>query len=472
MSEMTPPVAVIMAAGKSTRMKSRTPKVLHRIAGRPVIDYILDAAFAGCGIRQAIVIVGHEAESVQDYLSGRWNDAVAFARQEPQRGTGHAVMQTEPLLKDYSGDVLTMAGDTPLVTAEMLRKLVEHHQGTNAAATVLTAVVEEPDMYGRVVRREDGSVAYIVEAKDANEAERAVKEINTSIYCFRAAPLFRALREIRPENAQGEYYLTDVIALLARNGEKVEAVVSPDPAVVMGVNTRSELAEATTEIRARVLRRLMLDGVTIVDPANTYVDADVSVGQDTVIYPGSVIEGATTIGEDCIIGPNVHIVDCGLGRGVEIRMSRATLARIGDGVSVGPFANLRPGTVVRTHANIGSFVELKKADVGENASIAHLSYVGDATVGARANIGGGTITCNYDGFEKHPTTIGQDAFVGTNNSLVAPVVVGEGAYTAAGSTITDDVPPGSLAIGRARQTVKEGWADAWRAKHRDTDAED
>lgn len=447
-----------MAAGKSTRMKSRTPKVLHRVAGRAVVDYIVEAACTGCGVEDAIAIVGHEADRVREHLSARWGARVRFATQEPQHGTGHAVMQAESLLADFDGDVLTLAGDTPLVSAEVLASLLAHHRATSATATVLTTVMEDPAHYGRVVRDAKGTVAYIIEARDASDEERAVREINTSIYCFRAPALFRALAQIRPQNAQGEYYLTDVIALLARQGERVEAVVTADPAVVMGVNTRVELAEATAIVRRRKLNELMLAGVTIIDPSATYVDAEVCVGADTVLYPGTVLEGATTIGSDCVVGPFSHLVDTRLGDGVTFAQSTANLAEVADGVNVGPFAHLRPDTIVDRDARVGSFVELKKSHLGEGVHVAHLSYVGDAEIGPRANIGGGTITCNYDGRKKHRTTVGADAFIGSNNTLVAPVVVGEGAYTAAGSTITEDVPAGALALGRARQVTKDDWA--------------
>jgi bifunctional UDP-N-acetylglucosamine pyrophosphorylase/glucosamine-1-phosphate N-acetyltransferase len=458
MENHKPPVAVIMAAGKSTRMKSRTPKVLHAVAGRAIIDSIVHAAREGCGVTDTIAVVGHAAERVREHLTTRWGASVRYAVQEPQHGTGHAIMQAAPLLEDFDGDVLTLAGDTPLVSAEVLRLLLEHHRATGAAATALTAVMDDPAAYGRILRGADGGVTRIVEARDASEDELAVHEINTSIYCFRAKALFGALGRLRPENAQGEYYLTDVIALLAGDGERVEAVVSPDPAVVMGVNTRVELAEAGEILRARKLHQMMLDGVTIIDPRSTYVDLDVSVGPDTTLHPGTVLQGATTIGSGCEIGPFSQVRDSALGDDVRFLQSVAVLSEIEDGARVGPFSSLRPGTVMKAGSRAGSFVEMKKATLGEGASVAHLSYIGDATVGAKANIGGGTITCNYDGNEKHTTTIGAGAFIGSNNTLVAPVSVGDGAFTAAGSAITEDVPADALAIGRARQTIKEGWA--------------
>lgn len=447
-----------MAAGKSTRMKSATPKVLHPVAGRPIIDSIIQAAREGCGVADTIAIVGHAADRVREHLTNRWQGSVRYAVQEPQHGTGHAIMQAAPLLKDFEGDVLTLAGDTPLVSAEVLRLLLEHHRATGATATALTAVMEDPGAYGRMLRAEHGGVTGIVEARDATEEQLAIREINTSIYVFRARPLFRALSELRPENAQGEYYLTDVIALLAREGEKVEAVVSPDPAVVMGVNTRLELAEAGEILRARKLRALMLDGVTVVDPRNTYVDLEVSVGRDTTLHPGTILQGATTIGEDCVIGPFSQVVDSRFGNGVHFLQSVSVLSEIQDGARVGPFASLRAGTSLKADARAGSFVEVKNSTLGEGAKVAHLSYIGDSTVGKGANIGGGTITCNYDGRVKHTTTIGENTFIGSNNTLVAPVTVGDGAYTAAGSAITEDVPPDALALGRARQVNKNDWA--------------
>lgn len=463
MENAKPLVAVVMAAGKSTRMKSRTPKVLHPVAGRPVIEFILQAARDGCGATDAVVIVGYAAEQVRDHLDAAWGGTVRFATQEPQLGTGHAIMQAGPLLEGFEGDLLALAGDTPLVTADVLRTLADRHRASGAAATMLTALMDDPGSYGRVVRGANGTVGYIVEARDASADELAVREINTSIYCFQARPLFAALARLRPDNAQGEYYLTDVIAMLIADGQRVEAVVSPDPDVVMGVNTRVELAKAAAIVRARALERLMLDGVTVLDPASTYVDVGVMVGADTVLYPGTYLEGNTVVGEGCVIGPHTHMVDARVGNNVSVVQSRVVSSDIADDVRVGPFANVRAGTVLGRDARIGSFVETKKAVLGEGAKVAHLSYIGDATLGPRVNVGGGTITCNYDGRHKHPTTIGAGAFIGSNNTLVAPVTVGDGAYTAAGSTITDDVPHNALALGRARQAVKEGWAERKRA---------
>ncbi len=460
------PIAVVMAAGKSTRMKSQTPKVLHTVAGRSVIDYVLQAGIDGCGIDEFVVVVGHKADRVQSYLTERWGNAVRFALQDPQLGTGHAVQQAEALLKDFDGDVLTLAGDTPLVTADILRRLYTAHRKSGAAATMLTARMDDPAMYGRVIRAKDGSVLRIVEARDAGEEERKVDEINASIYCFRAPLLFEALRKVRPVNNQGEYYLTDVISVLVEKGERVEAVTSPDPNVVMGVNTRAEMARAAALIRTSVLEKLMDSGVTVMDPANTYIDITVEIGQDTIIYPGTVIEGETKIGARCVLGPHSYIRDSEFADDVSFMMSRAWQARVDKGVSVGPFANLRPEAIVGADSIIGSFVELKKSVLGQETHVCHLTYIGDAFVGDRANVGGGTITCNFDGERKHQTFIGPDTFIGSNNTLVAPVSVGEGAYTAAGSTITENVPTDALGVARERQVNKEGWAAARRKAKR------
>ncbi len=446
--------AVIMAAGKSTRMKSRLPKPLHPLCGKPLLSYVLDAC-ASAGVHRLIVVVGHEAERVREAFAGRCE----FALQEEQLGTGHAVMVTRSLLEGYDGDLLVLPGDTPLIDADTLRQLVAHHQQTGAVATLLTAILpHDAGMYGRVIRDADGRVQGIVEAKDATPEQLQVREIGTSIYCFRAPDLFHALAQIRPDNAQGEYYLTDVIALFSREGKKVEAVVAPDWQVTLGVNTRVELADVASRLRWRIMERLMLSGVTIVDPANTYIDADVQIGQDTVVYPNSYLLGNTVIGEECHIGPMARIENTRIGNCVTVLASQVVESQLDDEVRVGPFANLRPGTVVGKRTKIGDFVEVKNAVIEEDVSMAHLTYVGDAHVGANTNIGAGTITCNYDGRRKHRTVIGKGCFIGSHATLIAPVEIGDGAYVAAASPINQNVPPDSLAIARCRQEVKEGWA--------------
>lgn len=447
-------VAVVMAAGKSTRMKSRLPKPLHPICGKPLLAYLLDAC-EQAGISRVIVVVGHEAERVQEAFAGR----CVFALQAEPLGTGHAVMSAKPLLADYTGDLLVLPGDTPLVDSQTLQKLIAHHRRSGASATMLSAILpHDAGMYGRVLRDAQGKVLGIVEAKDATPEQLAGREINTSIYCFHAPTLFAALEHIRPDNAQGEYYLTDVIGLLVAQGKVVEAVVADDWQVTLGVNNRVELADVASRLRKRILERLMLSGVTIVDPANTYIDADVQIGQDTVVYPNTYLLGNTVIGEECEIGPMARIENSQIGNRTAVLASQVVQSRLGDGVRVGPFANLRPGTVVGNNSKIGDFVEVKNALIGANVSMAHLTYVGDAEVGDNTNIGAGTITCNYDGKRKHRTIIGRGCFIGSHATLIAPVQVGDGAYVAAASPITEDVPSDSLAIARCRQVVKEGWA--------------
>lgn len=446
--------AVIMAAGKSTRMKSRLPKPLHPLCGKPLLSYILDAC-KQAGASRTIVVVGHEAERVQE----AFREQCEFVLQEEQLGTGHAVMVAFSLLDGYDGDLLVLPGDTPLIDGDTLRKLVTHHRQTGAVATLLSAVLpHDAGMYGRVLRDETGRVMGVVEAKDATPEQLAIREINTSIYCFRAHALFHALNQIRPDNAQGEYYLTDVIGLLTREGQKVEAVVADDWQVTLGVNTRVELADVSARLRWRILERLMLSGVTIVDPTNTYIDADVRIGQDTTIYPNTYLLGNTVIGEECQIGPMARIEDSEIGNRVTVLASQVVESRLDDEVRVGPFANLRPGTIVGKRTKIGDFVEVKNAVIEEDVSMAHLTYVGDAHVGANTNIGAGTITCNYDGRRKHRTVIGKGCFIGSHATLIAPVEIGDGAYVAAASPINQDVPPDALAIARCRQEVKEGWA--------------
>lgn len=446
--------AVIMAAGKSTRMKSRLPKPLHPLCGKPLLSYVLDACRSS-GVSRTIVVVGHEAERVEEAFRGQCE----FALQGEQLGTGHAVMSAKPLLEDYEGDLLVLPGDTPLIDGDTLRQLVEHHRRSHATATLLSAVLPyEAGMYGRVLRGADGGVLGVVEAKDATPEQLKVREINTSVYCFHAPALFDALRETRPDNAQGEYYLTDVVALLARQGSKVEAVTAADWQVALGVNTRVELADVASRLRRRILDNLMLSGVTIVDPANTYIDVGVQIGQDTVVHPNTYILGNTTVGEECEIGPMARIENSQIGHRTTVLASQIVESRLGDGVRVGPFANLRPGTVVGNGTKIGDFVEVKNSIIEENVSMAHLTYVGDAQVGANTNIGAGTITCNYDGKRKHRTVIGKGCFIGSHATLIAPLQIGDGAYVAAASAITDDVPSDSLAIARCRQVVKEEWA--------------
>ena len=454
-----PVAALILAAGKSTRMKSRRPKALHALLGKPLLRWAIEAA-VGAGAGRTVLVVGHEAQMVQDAMG----DELEYVLQAEQKGTGHAVQMAEALLGDWNGPLLVLPGDAPLLSASLLESLVAYHIQTNAAATLLTAVLEEAGSYGRILRDPvTNKVQAIVEARDASAAQREIGEISTSVYVFEPSALFAALRQITPSNAQGEYYLTDVVALLASEGRTVEALISTDPDVVRGINTRPELGELRQVLQARVHHALGLAGVTIIDPLTTHIDATVQIGQDTTVHPFSVLSGVTDIGEDCEIGPGAHLSDAKLGNGVSVRDSHIVASEVGDGCRIGPFANLRPGSVLGTGVKVGDFVELKNTTLGDNVSAGHFAYLGDAEVGARTNIGAGTITCNYDPFltpSKNLTKIGADAFIGTHSTLVAPVTIGDGAYTAAGSTITEDVPEGALAIGRARQTNKPGWVGA------------
>lgn len=454
-------MAVILAAGQGKRMKSKLYKVLHPVCGKSMVGHVLDAV-NGIGCERAVVVVGHGAEAVQRTLG----DSVEYALQQQQLGTGHAVLQAAPAIGDADGVTIVVCGDTPLVSAETLEALIALHAAEGAAATILTAELDQPAGYGRIVRGADGSVHRIVEQKDCTPEQAAIREINTGTYCFDNRKLFEALGAVTNENAQGEYYLTDVIGILQGRGERISASVAADPAESIGVNDRIALSEAERLMRQRIARRHQTNGVTIVDPAGTYIEADVKIGADTVIYPGTTLRGGTVIGEDCVIGPSADLADTIIGAGTTIRQSVAESAQLGDGCTVGPFAYLRPGTKLADQVKIGDFVEIKNSEIGAGSKVPHLSYVGDAVVGSGANIGCGTITANYDGYNKSKTVIGDDAFIGSNSNLIAPVTIGNGAYVVAGSTVTQDVADGSVAIARARQVNKEGYADKLRARAR------
>jgi bifunctional UDP-N-acetylglucosamine pyrophosphorylase/glucosamine-1-phosphate N-acetyltransferase len=441
---------VILAAGEGKRMRSRQPKVLHPLCGRPLLGYPLRLA-RSLGDR-IVLVVPPDSEALRQAAGGD----VHLVEQRERLGTGHAVQQAEAA--GGAGTVLVLPGDAPLLAAETIERLVTHHRTTGAVATVLTAVVDRPHGYGRVLRQ-GGRVKRIVEDRDATDDEKKVTEINTSVYCFEGRRLWPALRTLRPDNEQGEYYLTDVVAVLARAGGRVEALTTDDPQEALGVNDRRQLATLAAIQRARILDRLMLEGVTIVDPAATYIEDTVTIGPDTIVQPHVVLEGQTSIGSDCVIATGSHVRSSRLGDRVHVK-PYCVLAEavVEDGAELGPFCHLRPQAHIGAGARIGNFVEVKKSRIGRGAKAPHLAYIGDATVGDRVNIGAGTITCNYDGVGKHPTIIGAGAFIGTNSTLVAPLTIGEGAYVGGGSTITKDVPPGALAVGRARQVVKDGWA--------------
>jgi len=455
---------VILAAGQGTRMKSRMPKVLHRLAGKPLIEHVLETAQT---VRPETVtmVVGHEAESVRRCVGKRPN--VEWVLQEPQLGTAHALQQTEPRLAARQGTVILLSGDVPMLKAATLQRLVETHQTARAAATVVTAMVERPYGYGRIVRTR-GRIARIVEERDASPAVRKIKEINGGIYAFDLVSLFDALRGIASQNAQGEYYLTDLIAIYRRRKLGVETLLVDNPQEIRGINSRTELAEVSRIVRQTKNEELMAAGVTIIDPATTYIDPDVQVGADTVIHPGVAIEGQTRIGAACEIHSHVRIVDSDIADKVVIQDFCLILgSRIAENASVGPFAHLRPESVVGERAKIGNFVELKKTTMGPGSKANHLAYLGDATIGAKVNVGAGTITCNYDGTSKHPTVIEDEAFIGSDTQLIAPVRIGKGAYVGAGSSITEDVPPGALGIARGRQTNVVGWVERKKTQPKD-----
>jgi bifunctional UDP-N-acetylglucosamine pyrophosphorylase / glucosamine-1-phosphate N-acetyltransferase len=459
---MTDIHVAILAAGKGTRMTSARPKVLHSVAGITLIEHVLRAADT---LRPAsvTVIVGHMADAVRAGLAKRMG--LTFALQEPQLGTGHALLQVEPHLRGATGTLVLLSGDVPLLRPATLATLVERHQKAAAAATVLTARVPQPQGYGRIVRDGRGMIAAIVEDKDATDEERRITEINSGVYAFDLAPLFGALKRVGSSNAQGEYYLPDLVRIYRARGDRVETVVVDDARDVLGVNSRTELAEVTAIMKGERIEALMAAGVTIVDPASTWIGPDVVVGPDTVLHPGVYLEGRTRIGRGCVINSGVRLVDSILDDEVVVNNFCVVCeSHIAAGAQVGPFAHIRPQSDIGERARIGNFVELKKTRFGKGSKANHLSYIGDATVGDDVNIGAGTITCNYDGTAKHPTVIEDGAFIGSDTQLVAPVRVGKGAYVAAGSSIVADVPDGALGIARGRQTNKAGWVA--RKKHK------
>jgi bifunctional UDP-N-acetylglucosamine pyrophosphorylase/glucosamine-1-phosphate N-acetyltransferase len=445
---MSQDAAIVLAAGKGTRMKSRLCKTLHPLAGRPMVVYAVEAVSAA-GLEHVVVVVGHQSELVRECLGAH---DVRFAVQVPQLGTGHAVMAARQELADFSGNALILCGDVPLIRPATIRAVMEFHRAAGRGVTMVTACVEDPTGYGRVIRDAQDHVVAVVEERDADEETRKVTEINTGIYVVKARLLFELLSGVGRDNAQGEHYLTDIIAGAVREGAGVAAFVAKDPSELMGVNTRRELAAADGVIRERVRLRLMEEGVTLIDPDAVYPDFGVTVGPDSVIHPGVTIAGAVSIGRDCVLEPGVFIKDCVVGDGVRILLgSRLEASVVSDGASVGPMAHVRPETHIGARARIGNFVEVKKTTVGEGTKAAHLTYLGDSVVGKGVNIGCGTITCNYDGVRKHPTIIEDDCFIGSDVQFVAPVRIGKASVIGAGSVITKEVPPHSLSVARAKQ---------------------
>ena len=442
---------LILAAGKGTRMKSKVPKVLHKVGGKPMLQHVIDAA-KKAGSSREVVVIGSGAELVEKTITG-----VEFVLQAEQLGTGHAVLAAEKNFADSEGTLLILCGDTPLLTGELLKNFVATHEGSACAATVLTAKMPDATGYGRIIRDPDGTFRKIVEDKDATELEKKITEVNAGVYCFDVKKLFGALAKVNNNNAQGEYYLPDVLPILMDAGEKVGAFRAQYADETLGINSRVQLAAADRALRMRKERELMDSGVTIIDPNTTFIDGDVKIGQDTIIYPNTYLEGNTVIGEDCAIGPNIRFTDMIVGNKVTAQFSYCHEAEISDGVTLGPYVHIRPGTTIGGNVKIGNFVEIKNSIIGGGTKLPHLQYIGDADVGSGVNVGCGTVTCNYDGKRKYRTTIGDNAFIGCNTNLVAPVTVEEGAYIAAGSTITKDIPKGNLAVARSRQTNIEVW---------------
>ncbi|MFC8505814.1 bifunctional UDP-N-acetylglucosamine diphosphorylase/glucosamine-1-phosphate N-acetyltransferase GlmU [Streptomyces sp. NPDC057411] len=457
MSANRPAAVVVLAAGEGTRMKSKTPKVLHEIAGRSLVGHVVSAA-RELEPEDLVVVVGHAREQVRGHLDAHYA-GTRTAVQEEQNGTGHAVrMALGELGRAPEGTVVVVCGDTPLLSGETLRALAATHAADRNAVTVLTAEVPDATGYGRIVRDgASGAVTAIVEHKDASEAQRAIREINSGVFAFDGVLLADALGKVRTDNSQGEEYLTDVLSILREAGHRVGASVAVDHREILGINNRVQLAEARALLNQRLVERAMLAGVTVVDPASTFVDVTVTFEADAVVLPNTLLRGATHVGEDAVVGPNTRLTDTTVARGARVDNTVADSAVVGEGASVGPFAYLRPGTRLGAKAKAGTYVEMKNAVVGEGTKVPHLSYVGDATIGEYTNIGAASVFVNYDGESKHHTTIGSHCRTGSDNMFVAPITIGDGAYTAAGSVITKDVPPGSLAVARGQQRNIEGW---------------
>jgi bifunctional UDP-N-acetylglucosamine pyrophosphorylase/glucosamine-1-phosphate N-acetyltransferase len=445
---------IILAAGIGKRMKSTLPKVLHPLLGRPMLSYVIDAV-RGIFPSRIVFVIGYGSEGVRKAIN---QNQIEYVIQSEQLGTGHAVVCAKKLLGQFDGNIVILNGDFPLIRSETLKNFIDEHNRTKAVVSILTNVMDNPYGYGRVIRSGSGDVLRVVEEKDATLEERTLTEINTGAYCVESGSLWKALEKIGTENEQQEYYLPDIINIISRGGNKVVAYIAADSEEVLGINNRAELGAVEEIMRRRTNNSLMLSGVTLVNPEVTYISPHVSIGADTLIYPNTFIYGNTKIGRGCAIGPSVWIEDSQIGSEVTIKFSSyIDDALIEDRVTIGPFAHIRPETNILSGAKIGNFVEIKKSRVGRGSKVPHLSYVGDATLGEGVNIGAGTITCNYDGFQKNETIINDDVFIGSDTMLVAPVEIGKGATTGAGSTITKDVPPGALAIGRAKQMIIRDW---------------
>lgn len=446
--------SVILAAGMGTRMKSKMPKVLHKVCGKPLSKWVIDASKAA-GADKVCAVVGHKAETVKEVLG----DVCEFALQAEQKGTGHAVMQAIDVIKNSKGEVVILNGDTPLITAETINKAIEYHKNNGNQATVITAILDDATGYGRIVRDNDGSVLKIVEQKDASEEEKKINEVNSGMYVFDAQSLVYALDKITPNNAQGEYYLTDTLEILLSAGKKIGGYAISDNDEIRGINDRVQLNEAENIMQKRINEYHMRNGVTMRNPESVYIEDGVEIGNDTEICQNVTIKSGTKIGSDCVIGSGSMLDGAVIHDGVDVLSSVILESEVDEGTHVGPFAYIRPNCHVGKEVKVGDFVELKNSNIDDGTKISHLTYIGDSDVGKRVNFGCGTVTCNYDGKKKYRTTIGDDCFVGCNTNFVSPINVGDGVYIAAGSTITEDIPENSLSIARARQVNKEGWKD-------------
>ena len=455
-TETKPLNVLVMAAGLGTRMKSNRAKVLHELGGRPLIAHVVRTA-QELEPQRIVVVVGYQAEEVEKAALAEVGELASFVLQTEQRGTGHAMECARTLLENSNSLLLSIYGDTPLIRAETMRKLIEHHRSSGAACSILSVRLENPTGYGRIVRDENGQFQRIVEQRDATEEERKVREINSGIYCFETTDLFDALKQVEPKNDQGEYYLTDVAEILKSKGRKVEVVIHTDARELSGINTRAELAEFENLLRRNTIRRLMTEaGVTFIDPSHAYISAEAEIGRDTIIHPGVAIEGKTIVGENCVIRSGARITNSKLGDNVTVKdHSLIVDSEIGSNCSVGPFAHLRMNATLEEKATVGNFVEVKKSRLKRGTKAMHLTYLGDATIGERTNIGAGTVTCNYDGKNKHETIIEDDVKIGSDTMLVAPVRVGARSVTGAGSVVTKDVPPDSLVAGVPAEVKKK-----------------
>lgn len=447
--------SIILAAGLGKRMKSALPKVLHPVAGIPMLSYSLKLT-ASLGAVKRIIVLGHQYERIKEAVLSMGQD-VLLVEQKEQLGTAHAVQQAESHLNDFSGIILIISADVPLLQLSTIQKIINYHQKEKVSGTLLTAKADHPEGYGRIIRNQAGEITQIIEESDAAPEQQTIDEINSGIYCFNSKELFQALSLIKKNNRQKEYYLTDVIKILLNKGASIGSIIADDPVEITGINDQQSLSRVSQLIYERNTLKHMEEGVTIISPGNTFLEQQVQIGSGTVIYPFTVITAGSQIGQDCHIGPFAHIVESNIGSRTRILSSLVERSQVGNNSAVGPFAHIRPDSIIGDEVKIGNFVEVKKTSVGEGTKVGHHTYLGDAVLGKNVNVGAGTITCNFDGVRKNRTTIEDNVFIGSNNALVAPVIIGKGSYTAAGSTITDNVPAQSLGIARARQENITGW---------------